>query len=195
MLWNICGAWKSAPVSVEVRLSSDVNPAADQDSVIQRLAHSQQSWRLLTREFVDHPAEDWCTPYDDLHVRACVHVCSVLPPNVQSIVKRFFLNGLSLGICFKTEHYLPLRLQASTQSQLQSLQVFFPEKAPASLAALLILPVTASGSQILTVLEQDVLVAGPFLPRRHLTKETICFNETGSHSETPFFLCVLGRKS
>lgn len=64
-----------------------------------------------------------------------------------------------------------------------------------SLAALLILPVTASGSQILTVLEQDVLVAGPFLPRRHLTKETICFNETGSHSETPFFFCVLGRKS
>lgn len=73
--------------------------------------------------------------------------------------------------------------------------VFFPERASVSLAALLILPVTASGSQILTVLEQDVLVAGPFLPRRHLTKETICFNEAGSHSETPFFFCVRGRKS
>lgn len=121
MLWNICGAWKSAPVSAEVRLSSDVNPAADQDSVIQRLAHSQQSWRLLTREFVDHPAEDWCTPYDDLHVRACMQ--RPHPKCAEHCEKIFFFfNGLCLGICFKTEGYPPLRLQASTQSQLQSLQ-------------------------------------------------------------------------
>lgn len=72
---------------------------------------------------------------------------------------------------------------------------FLLGSAPASLAALLILPVTASGPQILTVLERDAPVARPFLLRRHLTKETICFNETGSHSETPFFFSVPGRGS
>lgn len=40
------------PSLVEVRLGSDVNPTADRDSVIQRLAHRQQSGRLLTRDSV-----------------------------------------------------------------------------------------------------------------------------------------------
>lgn len=56
-----------------------------------------------------------------------------------------------------------------------------------SLAALLILPVTASGLQLLTVLVRDTLVAGFFLACRRLTKEAICFNKTGSQSETTFF--------
>lgn len=76
MLWNSYGAWRSAHVSVEVRLSSAQSPAADKDSVIQCLAHSQQGGRLLTRDFVDHPVEDWCTPHDDLHV--CVHALTSL---------------------------------------------------------------------------------------------------------------------
>lgn len=63
---------------------------------------------------------------------------------------------------------------------------------PASLAASLIQLVSASGLQPLTVLVLDIVVAGVFLPWLHLTKEAICFNETGSQSETLFFCAMSG---
>lgn len=53
------------------------------------------------------------------------------------------------------------------------------------------LSVSRKYTQLLTLFVEDILVNGLFLARSHLIKEALCFNETGSQSETAFFFFVL----
>lgn len=204
-LWNCYGACRSAHISVEVRLSSDRSPAADKDSVIQCLAHSHRvdaCWHAGLYQ-------DWRWVYSTWRPPSgCLRVWALPSINLPQQKRFWKLSWFRYGCVSLSNINLHIFYLSGCSINTDLHWVSFGGLQPQSLVFLLpesrhqcpsqhhsSRPVTASGLQLLTVLVYDILVAGVFLACRHLTKEAICFNETGSQSETTFFFCVRGWKS